>query len=280
MFQNNSAPKVIDDQELPRKLQEIAKLREETKRNAKKKPPKKPKRSDGLLDSSKHMGSEMRLPGMKKNLKPIPVFKQNPGEKERQFFRRVNNTVNQFLKQKEYEAKYDVDLVQDPSSGKTSFIQREKDELEEHVDKLKSNQLLKKGIVRKTKEEKRKEKRLKEKKRRLKKRGKKTSGTNHRDKSVHKDSIQNDFANLTDSVKFNEIVHAPPRLQGVKINEARKPGGNKDLLLLQSSKGKHKKNSEVTMKKQKVRMSLAKKQRLESERKSVIQQYRALKQRQ
>jgi hypothetical protein len=33
------------------------------------------------------------------------------------------------MKQKEYEAKYDVDLVKDPESGKTKFVQREKDEV-------------------------------------------------------------------------------------------------------------------------------------------------------
>jgi hypothetical protein len=31
----------------------------------------------------------MRLPGMKKELRPIPVFKQNPGEKEKAFIRRM-----------------------------------------------------------------------------------------------------------------------------------------------------------------------------------------------
>ncbi len=91
----NSAPKSIDDQEVPKKLQMIAKLRDETKQRAKQKNVKKVKSDSDkdLLDSSKHMGYEMRLPGMKKSLRPVPVFKQEPGEKERQFFRRVNNTV-------------------------------------------------------------------------------------------------------------------------------------------------------------------------------------------
>ena len=35
----------------------------------------------------------MTLPGMKKPLKPIPVFKQMPGEKKKQFFRRMDMTV-------------------------------------------------------------------------------------------------------------------------------------------------------------------------------------------
>merc|ERR1711902_254 len=85
-----------------------------------------------------HMGMEMKLPGMKKDLKPIPVFQQNPGEKNRQFFRRVNQQVEQFMKQKSYEAKYNVDLVRDEQSGKTKFVEREKDELDEHVNKLKA----------------------------------------------------------------------------------------------------------------------------------------------
>ena len=53
--------------------------------------PKVPKSK--LLDSTKLMGYEMKLPGMKKDLKPIPVFQQQEGEKQRQFFRRMNQQV-------------------------------------------------------------------------------------------------------------------------------------------------------------------------------------------
>merc|ERR1712012_49029 len=153
----NSAPKNIDDQEIPKKLQMISKLREDTK-NGKIVREKKEKR-DKLLDSSKHMGYEMKLPGMKKPLKPIPIFKQDPGEKQKHFFKRVHNQVQQFLQQKQYEAKYNVDLIQDAENGKTKFVEREKDELDEHMQKLKTEKLAKKGIVVKSKEEKRKEKR-------------------------------------------------------------------------------------------------------------------------
>ncbi len=90
-FQINSAPKNIEDQEIPRKLQMISKLKTQAK--AKKIVMKKSEPKSDLLDSAKHMGHEMRLPGMKKDLRPIPVFQQQPGEKERQFFRRMNQTV-------------------------------------------------------------------------------------------------------------------------------------------------------------------------------------------
>ena len=35
----------------------------------------------------------MTLPGMTKPLKPIPVFKQMPGEKKKSFFRRMDLTA-------------------------------------------------------------------------------------------------------------------------------------------------------------------------------------------
>ena len=86
-FQTNSKPKNLDDQEMPKKLLMLSKLRDEAKKPSVPKP-KVPKSK--LLDSTKHMGYEMKLPGMKKDLKPVPIFQQQEGEKERQFFRRVN----------------------------------------------------------------------------------------------------------------------------------------------------------------------------------------------
>merc|ERR1711881_145411 len=85
---------------------------------------------------------------------------------------RMNKQVAQFLHQKQYEAKFNVDVVQDDKSGQTKFVEREKDELDEHVDKLKAKKLAKKGIIKRSKEEKRKEKRLKEKEKRQKKKRK------------------------------------------------------------------------------------------------------------
>jgi hypothetical protein len=35
----------------------------------------------------------------------------------------------QFLKQRNYEAKYNIDLVEDPNTGKTTFVDRPKDEV-------------------------------------------------------------------------------------------------------------------------------------------------------
>ena len=35
----------------------------------------------------------------------------------------------QFLKQRNYEAKFNIDLVEDPNTGKTTFVDRPKDEV-------------------------------------------------------------------------------------------------------------------------------------------------------
>ena len=76
----------------------------------------------------------------------------------------------QFLHKKEYEAKFNVDCVEDENTGKTKFVDRQKDELDDHVEKLKAKEFKKKtGIVKRSKEEKRKAKRLDEKEKRQKK---------------------------------------------------------------------------------------------------------------
>lgn len=55
---------------------------------------------------------EMRLPGMKKDLRPIPAFKQNPGEKERHFFKRVNQEVTvSFMKLKSKMNRFLISIV-------------------------------------------------------------------------------------------------------------------------------------------------------------------------
>ena len=273
----NSAPKFIDDQEIPKKMQLISKLREDTKNGKINKPKKDQKRDKNLLDSSKHMGYEMRLPGMKKPLKPIPIFKQDPGEKPKLFYKRVHNQVEQFLQQKAYEAKYNIDLVQDETNGKTKFVEREKDELDEHMHKLKAEKLAKKGIVLKSKEEKRKEKRLKEKEKRLKKKRKSY-------KKMQEEE-EEDFDDEPEKIEFNDVVQAPPsKLQGVKNNEARRPGQSKGLLLLseQNMKVKGKPVAKVkdtkAKKKFKQKMSMARQQMFEIDRNSIIEQYRAFKQ--
>ena len=83
-------------------------------------------------------------------------------------------------------------------------------------------------------------------------------------------------------------MHAPPKLLGVKNNEARRPGKSKDLILLNGDKRRISENSiknknkpfkeTKTKKKVKQKISLAKQQMLETDRMAIIEQYRAIKQ--
>merc|ERR1711993_9464 len=83
------------------------------------------------------------------------------------------------------------------------------------------------------KEEKRKEKRLKEKEKRMKKKR----------KSFKQMQLKEEFDDTPEQLDFNEVVHAPPKLLGVKNNEARRPGKSKDLILLNGDKRRISENS-------------------------------------
>ena len=87
---------------MPRQLQrllrlkaDVAKRKEERKarRAATGEEEKRRRREEkDLLDSTRHMGYETRLPGMKRPLRPVPVFKQEPAESEKRFLNRVEVT--------------------------------------------------------------------------------------------------------------------------------------------------------------------------------------------
>eukprot|EP00095_Tigriopus_kingsejongensis_P002186 maker-scaffold861_size87375-snap-gene-0.18 protein:Tk02186 transcript:maker-scaffold861_size87375-snap-gene-0.18-mRNA-1 annotation:"coiled-coil domain-containing protein 137" len=202
-------------------------------------------------------GYEMKLRGMNKPLKAIPVFQQREGEPQKRFFHRMELQVQSLFKRKEYEKKFDVDVVDDPETGKPRIQERAKDELEEEADTKRKARLAKKGIVVRTKEEKRQMKRLKEKEKKLKKKRRMGKILNE----LGDDEVDfKEFEDFQDDIKFNDVAVAPPTLKNVV------PKGKKDSLLL-SQKLKKKTSVET--------MSLAKKHMLEQERTRVIEAYRS-----
>ncbi len=230
--------------------------------------------------------AEPRLPGMKRPLKPVPVFKQNPGESERRFLNRVEVTCKAVLKRKQYEDKYGVEMVQDMNGQVEAVKDREKDEVEQEQDRLKSARLAKKGIVRRSKEEKRAERRLREKEKRLKR--KRRAGKAFREESAREggeldeeeegEDKEFDGMRTGDQVAFNEVVQAPPSLQRLprgagKESAGRKPGAKADLLLMKKLGKKFKSKKSATAD----GVSLAKKHMMEEERARVVQEYRNLK---
>merc|ERR1719334_2790045 len=97
--------------------------------------------------------------GMEKPLKPVPIFKQKPGEHKRAFYYRIDQTIQSMKKRAAFEEKYKVD-VQMNSTGETKIVDREMDEVEKDVEKKRIEKLAKKGIVVRTKEEKKKGKKI------------------------------------------------------------------------------------------------------------------------
>merc|ERR1712098_1007725 len=189
-------------------------------------------------DSSKFKTFDPKLPGMKRPLKPIPVFKQNPWEHKRAFYYRMDKTIQSMKKRADFEDKYKVDVQMD-SQGNSTIVDREKDEIDLEVEKKRNEKLARKGIVRKTKEEKRQARREREKKRKKKNKG-----------------GDDDFSHLNDNVEFGEVAHAPPTLKFKnfeKTSASRPAQDGKNQLLLNNN------SSPIIKKKKKMKMSMAQK---------------------
>ena len=120
----------------------------------------------------------------------------------------------------------------------------------------------KKGVLIKSKEEKRQIRRAKEKEKKMKKKKGGNSATNINDE----EDEEKEFA-TNERVAFNEVAHAPPtKLAGFANSLAeRRPGQKSNLLLAQKLKSK--KDSGVSLARQKV---------LADEREKVIAQYRKI----
>merc|ERR1719510_2340485 len=102
-----------------------------------------PPEEKGLLDSRKHMTYEMKLPGMKRPLKPVPVFKQQPGENKRSFYHRMDKTIQGMKSRRQWENRYGVDVTTD-EHGQTKVVDHEKDEVELEIEKMRKNKNRKK----------------------------------------------------------------------------------------------------------------------------------------
>ena len=121
----------------------------------------------------------------------------------------------------------------------------------------------------KTKEEKRQIRRDKDKERKRKKKGLHIKENN---------VLDFDSAKFTDSVKFNEVVHAPPEnLMKVQNFSERDFAQKNNLLLSKKLTNSKPLNNNNKVKSNKNSISLARKSMLEQERKRVIEEYRKTK---
>lgn len=261
----NNRPGKDDFQDIPKSMKRLMAVKEQIKAGTydpqphkKVKPRKDPDQRD-LLDSTKYNPvPDRRQAGMNKPLRPLPVFKQKPGEHRRAFYYRMDQSIQSMKKRAQFEDKYKVDVVMD-GTGKSTIVDREKDEVELEIEKKRNEKLAKKGIVVKSKEEKRQARREREKKRK-----------NKNPKGNSQETL--DFTDFQDSVSFGERVDAPPSLNFKKFTKlpSSKPAadGKADLLLKKNLEG---------VKKAKAKLSLAQKVNIEKDRQHVVEMYRKLK---
>jgi len=264
----NKRPEKISDQEqLPRKMREILKAKEDFEEYERQKkagtlPTKAPK--TGLLSSLNFQDRNKPVlqKGMDTALRPLPVFQQQKGESTKAFIERMNRTTKSMKRQRQFEEKNNIEIKIDPKTGQQKMIEVEKTEQEKLEFEKRKKWLAKKGINLKTKEEKRQQKREYEKKRKM--RGKHS-------KMEEMEALH--FSDFQDKPEFGEVVDAPPEIKfkARKAEKLVKQDKVSGLLLakkLQNDGGKKKKKIQD--------LSLAKKATMEQERNRAIEAYRAI----
>merc|ERR1712179_157090 len=119
----NAKPRDDDDQEVPKRFQDIANFMKTGFEEVK---PRKKKNKYKLLDTSRFVNLKDDELGMIRPLKLIPRLIQNPKESDEKFLRRVNSATKSMLKEAEYEDKFNVEVRRDEWGNVISTEKREK----------------------------------------------------------------------------------------------------------------------------------------------------------
>ncbi|KAF4521852.1 hypothetical protein B566_EDAN003726 [Ephemera danica] len=215
----NLAPRDPDEQAIPKRLLELKQLIEKTKiRKPKVKKASRLHKHNELIDTSKFKEKEVLLPGMRRPEKPVPVFKQHPGEEPHQFVCRIQRKCQEVIHECTFEDKFNVNVQRNEETGDiegVSKVPKEETAFLRDLQPTAKNQGKKSRLARNR--EKRKEKMQKKK----------------QDKVERK---TDDFSLYKDEFMFGETVHAPPQLNILprksKKEDDIKPG-RRELLLKQ-----------------------------------------------
>ncbi|XP_043280540.1 coiled-coil domain-containing protein 137 [Venturia canescens] len=220
----NEPPKDVNEQAIPKSLERVMKLKEAVKSGkiVAKKRKRKSKSQSRLIT----LGSQN--PTMHPNAKPeksVPIFNQNPGESNSDFWNRVNRETHLFLNETTFEKKYNVEIKRNPETGDIEGVQKApKDE----IDELMKLQMKYKNIGKKKKKKNLKSSEIEPKLTKVQKRKLKLK---MRKEKKDQDKIDNSYS-IREKIEFGDIAHAPPdlKLKPLKPREDRMPG-KKDLLL-------------------------------------------------
>lgn len=236
----------------------------------------------------------------KRPYKELPSFKPRPGEKPRAFLHRVNAVTTSNLKEAQFEAKYNVDVVR-TEQGEVKVKKRSEEEMLQLSGK--NNKKGKKaddddhdddGERRDDRKSASPIKGIKKKKERFDKKKLKREKKQKIREELEKEKAQ---MYKKDDIKFGEIAHAPPQLKviprrAVKHETVARPG-QKALLLhslidtpaianpkkkLQSRDlGMKLKTGKLDLKGKRKELPMRTREALEDEQRSVMQQYREIK---
>ncbi|XP_037780665.1 uncharacterized protein LOC119577062, partial [Penaeus monodon] len=136
----NRAPKNVDTQEIPKKLQLISKYMNKvnspsaTKKTKKKvlspaalrKEKKRRKESKHLIDGRRLDPVEEEQPGMTRPVQRLPLLKQGRREKDEKFLARVHETIQMVKHEVAFEEKFKVEVERD-KEGKVKMVNRWED---------------------------------------------------------------------------------------------------------------------------------------------------------
>lgn len=262
----NNKPSNPDNQEVPRKLKEIAysvKQLKEGTLNIK-------TRSKRYFDEGDDYGPTVK--GCERPIQSMPVFTKTPGETERNFLRRIHVASEKAIAEAKLEKKFNITIIDDKEEDASTVKQKFLLDAKPVVISKKLVSEAKK-LKRKRFEEKRKAK-----------------------KQANFEKHLDDFSHLKDEIRFGEVATEPPSMTFVptkvaSVTAIRKPG-NKPLLLkeLLNSKetadirrdlrltGKSPSDIDLTIKRK--HLPVADRRKLETEREKAIHAYRILKKQQ
>ncbi|XP_076161608.1 coiled-coil domain-containing protein 137 [Ptiloglossa arizonensis] len=269
----NAPPKNVDEQTIPRSLENLIKLKEAVKLGKITKIKKRKRRKNALISIGGETSKSLH-PKAKPD-KIVPLFQQNSGESKEQFLHRVERDTHAFINETAFEKKYDVQVNRNPETGNIEGLTKctltELDKIDmlraKHKNFRKKKKKEDKNEIKMTKSQKRKEKL------RLKK------------ETKEKEDVD-EFKIFKDQVKFGEVAHEPPRLttipKAANSTSTSKPG-EKDLLLhslLKESKMlkmDSKKTVSIDKTGKRKNLSVGQRRQLERDQNDVIAAYRKMK---
>lgn len=200
----NAPPRNIDAQDVPKSLERVIKLKNAVKNNLVQKRRKRRKGANKLIALGAEQSSQKLPHPRAKPEKVVPIFNQQSGENQYQFWQRVNRETHNFIKETEFETKYNVEVKRNAETGDIEgVVKKPKDELSEleklrakhkNVKKKKKKKVDVERTVKLSKAQKKREKLLKKREKR------------------DQDDID-EFKTFKDKVEFGDVVHAPPQLK-------------------------------------------------------------------